>query len=442
MAFPRLNNVSFWLLPPSLILLLVSALIESGAGTGWTVLDKLLCYSNIINIKSYSMREVLLNYFFFGLNLSIYNIGDFTENGNYGWSCSSLLLLSSFALLPSERGIARVNTKVKGFWGRKNALDMKIIRQDINLNFKFFNIFQRLYVRHLNNSTSMINKTSLLENKNTFNQWLVGFTDGDGTFSISYSNNKWTLIYQLSQSIYNLRVLNFIKKQLGVGNIYIDKKKSLAQFRIRDRKLIDTILFPIFDKYPLLTSKYYNYLKFKQAHVILSNESITCTEKSNLINEILQTKMGEDYVSPAWAVIRNEVTNVETASKVMGKPWIIGFTEAEGSFYLVNKSKFRLVHAFEITQKLDFIVLSAIKYLLGIKTKVSIKKSGSFSLVTTNSRAIENIIYYYQNTMKGMKSFEYRVWSRSYIKYKGNYLILKNIRDRVRKRKVVGTSAN
>ena len=92
----------------------------------------------------------------------------------------------------------------------------------------------------------------------------------------------------------------------------------------------------------------------------------------------------------------------------MSKPWLIGFTEAEGSFYLVSKTKTRIVHAFEITQSLDFIVLQAIKYLLGIKTNVQSKKN-IYSIVTTNSRAIENIIDYYHNTMKGMKSVEYRI---------------------------------
>jgi hypothetical protein len=68
-----------------------------------------------------------------------------------------------------------------------------------------------------------------------------------------------------------------------------------------------------------------------------------------------------------------------------------------------------LVHAFEITQKLDEIVLIAIKYLLHISTSIQHKKAGYYSLVTTNSRAIENIIQYYKNTMKGMKSVEYRI---------------------------------
>ena len=116
----------------------------------------------------------------------------------------------------------------------------------------------------------------------------------------------------------------------------------------------------------------------------------------------------------------------------MSKSWLVGFTEAEGSFYLVKKSNTRLVHAFEITQKLDEIVLIAIKYLLHINTNVQYKKAGNYSLVTTNSRVIENIIQYYKNTMKGMKSVEYRIWARSYVKNKGNFIALNNIRNSVR----------
>jgi LAGLIDADG endonuclease len=54
----------------------------------------------------------------------------------------------------------------------------------------------------------------------------------------------------------------------------------------------------------------------------------------------------------------------------------------------------------------DLIVLSAIGHILGIKTS---PKKTYYMIVTTNSRAIENIIKYFHNTMKGLKSFEYRV---------------------------------
>ncbi len=144
-----------------------------------------------------------------------------------------------------------------------------------------------------------------------------------------------------------------------------------------------------------------------------------------MIFKLLNELKPIDYISSAWQIpldkvgafrfsnfeslVDNTISNFEKASKVMSKPWLIGFTEAEGSFYLVAKSKDKLVHAFEITQKKDKIVLLAIKYILHINTKVQFKKSGYYTIVTTNSRAIENIIKYYGNTMKGIKSLEYRI---------------------------------
>jgi LAGLIDADG endonuclease len=107
-----------------------------------------------------------------------------------------------------------------------------------------------------------------------------------------------------------------------------------------------------------------------------------------------------------------------------------------GSFYLVAKSSNRLVHGFEITQKLDKIVLIAIKHLLGISTNVKTTRLGTYSIVSTNSRAIENIIKYFNNTMKGMKSLEYRIWSRSYNKHKGDFTALNQIRNQVRAMKL------
>ncbi len=44
----------------------------------------------------------------------------------------------------------------------------------------------------------------------------------------------------------------------------------------------------------------------------------------------------------------------------MSKSWLIGFTETEGRFYIIEDGPRRMEHAFEITQKLDAIVLEAI----------------------------------------------------------------------------------
>ena len=282
-----------------------------------------------------------------------------------------------------------------------------------------------------------LNKEYLNNNKNSriwFEQWLVGMTDGDGTFHIAYHNGKWNLVYKIALSRYNLRALYYIKRELGVGNVRKDNTKG--QFVIRDRKKLAKVIFPIFDKYPLLTSKQFNYLNLKKAYDILENLNLSKNEKDKYLLEIKKESIPKDYISNAWNKTKLPFETTEDVTCVMTKPWVIGFTEAEGSFYLVSKDKTRIVHGFGISQKLDRIVLEGIRRILHIPTTIRFKSNHNYHILdTTNSRAVENIIEYFHNTMKGMKSVEYRIWARSYVKYKGDFERLLKIRNLVRKLK-------
>ena len=425
MAFPRLNNISFWLLPPSLILLLLSSLVENGAGTGWTVKDKLSYYSNVIINKLYLMQETPLS-FSYGSNYLSY-------------------LFSLMSSIPKYKKIFYIfvtNINFKNIFlklGGEIMLDKGgVVKMLLTWGqFAWVNniTHQRLNVEHpsIIKKTNNITVQSLNQNKELFHQWLVGFTDGDGTFSITHSNGKWSLAFKISQQEYNMRVLYFIKNQLGIGNINKESNSKMGNYRIRDRKKLALVIFPIFDNYPLLTSKYFSYLRFKEAYKILENTSLSKPQQDELMFELVKKDLPKDYVSPGWSIVNNIVSNTNDANKVMSKAWLVGFTEAEGSFYLVNKTKDRIVHGFEITQKLDLIVLSAIGHILGIKTST---KKTHYTVVTTNSRSIENIIKYYHNTMKGIKSFEFRVWARCYVKHKGDFTKLNEIRNKIRSKKL------
>lgn len=144
LRFPRLNNISFWLLVPALTLLLVGSLAESGAGTGWTVKNKQSNCSNTIKNKLYLMRETPL-------------IG-----GKY------LLYI--------------INKKVKMLltWG--------ILAWVNNFTHQRLNVEQPFKKYSINKNS--ITTLALNQNKELFYQWLVGFTDGDGSFSIASQNGK------------------------------------------------------------------------------------------------------------------------------------------------------------------------------------------------------------------------------------------------------------
>jgi hypothetical protein len=381
MAFPRLNNISFWLLPPSLILLVASAFVENGAGTGWTVSKKgkqsPICKDRAT--KHHSMRETP-------------QLGE-----NYS---SNISLLQT----GNKLAVKMFSTRGQSAWGKLNYSTLS---------------HQRLNVMQLKNEE--------------FLQWLVGMTDGDGSFSVLRQNDKWTLTFKITQSTYNLRALYYIKQQLGVGSVNVESNRDQGSFRIRDRKQLANIIFPIFDQYPLLTTKYFNYAKFKQAYVILEDSKLTKSERNTLIETLLLTKYDESYISPAWNRITLPIADANEASKIISKSWLIGFVEAEGSFYLVTKNANRIVHGFGITQKLNRVVLEGIRHILHISTKVVYKEKYNHHMIdTTNSRAIKNVSEYFFNTMKGMKGVEYRIWSRSFNKHKGNYSQLVKIQKLLR----------
>lgn len=400
MAFPRLNNISFWLLPPSLILFIFASTIENGAGTGWTLAAGMeLLWGDSEAIKLFSMRETP----------QVYDYHSYIQV-----MCYSCIIHS------------RMNTYVK----------MPIARGQCAWVYRNFNYtHQRLNKEYLENNNNK--KSNFNNSKIWFEQWLVGMTDGDGTFHLAYQNDKWVLVYKIALSRYNLRALYYIKKELGIGSV--TKSGPKGQFVIRDRKKIANHIFPIFDKYSLVTSKEFDYIRLKKAYSILENDKLCKDEKYEQLWKLKNDTMSEDYISSVWIEKDNGQLDTKTAKdvkNVISKPWLVGFTEAEGSFYLVSKDSSKIVHGFGISQKLDEIVLHGIRKILHIPTSVKFKSNHNYYMLdTTNSKAIENIIKYYHNTMKGMKSVEYRIWSRSYAKHKGNFSKLSHIREIIRKMK-------
>jgi hypothetical protein len=71
-----------------------------------------------------------------------------------------------------------------------------------------------------------------------------------------------------------------------------------------------------------------------------------------------------DYRSPVWD---NTTLTHPYVFYIVSKPWLAGFIEGDGSFYLVRKSENRMVHGFAISQKLDKILLQAIKKIFRLK---------------------------------------------------------------------------
>lgn len=267
-----------------------------------------------------------------------------------------------------------------------------------------------------------------------FYNWLVGITDGNGSFYFGkIKKYNWSFLFQIVQSSYNSRLLYAIKSELKVGSITIKRKNLMAIFRVSNQAHLIKSIVPLFDAYPLLTSKNFEYQLFKKSLFIANNPNLNVKEKDLLISRIKDqsTKLPQDYISPVWTGISYERLSKNNLVKVMKKAWLVGFVEAEGNFYLVQKDS-KIVHAFEITQKRDPIVLKAIAEMFDLKVT---KKKTCHTVFTTNKKSIKNISDYFLKTMKGIKSLEHRIWARSLNKKEENFeylLKIKNLMENIR----------
>ena len=245
------------------------------------------------------------------------------------------------------------------------------------------------------------NKPEHIKNVNeSFLEWFIGFTEGDGSFIIS---NK-RCYFVINQK--DIKILYKIKANLGFGHVfkYIQNNKIYGRYVVQDKKNCRRL-----------------------AHIFNGNLVLNKTNERFKIwikelNIIILTTKG--------------VINLENS-------WLSGFIDAEGGFYasLTKQNnlilKYRLRLKFYITQKNEYELLKLITRLLYFKQK-NIKKSNLFNPdkyiskysnniyrleISTSSLIVVILDYLTKYKLKSEKIITFFRWKRIYL----NKDILKNL---------------
>jgi hypothetical protein len=111
-------------------------------------------------------------------------------------------------------------------------------------------------------------------------QWITGFTDGEGCFHIGISKNEnTTLGYQvlldfvITQHERDEQLLNDIKNYFGVGVVRKSNGRGdILCYRVRAQKHLKEIIIPFFEKNPLRTKKKFAFQRFRQALIFIENK--------------------------------------------------------------------------------------------------------------------------------------------------------------------------
>lgn len=97
--------------------------------------------------------------------------------------------------------------------------------------------------------------------------WIVGFVDGEGTFSVSLIRNPtttsgWQVFpeFVVTQGAKSISALEKIRMFFGCGKIYCNRRfdnhrEHVYRFCVRSRKDLETIIVPFFCMHHLQTAK-------------------------------------------------------------------------------------------------------------------------------------------------------------------------------------------
>ena len=114
-----------------------------------------------------------------------------------------------------------------------------------------------------------------------FEQWIVGFVDGEGCFSISLVRNTtcrlgWQVQHEfaVTQAAGSRTALEAIARYFGCGKIVEQfrsdsHRQSLLRYSVKDRQSLSDRIVPFFEEHPLITAKANDFGWFAQVLTLM-----------------------------------------------------------------------------------------------------------------------------------------------------------------------------
>ncbi len=238
-----------------------------------------------------------------------------------------------------------------------------------------------------------VDLTSQRLNAENLIPYLVGLFEGDGWFSVSKKGVY--VIYEVGIELHerDIQLLYKIKTWLGVGVVGIRKDREICYFRVRNKEHLKKNVLPIFQKYPILSVKQYDYLRLE----------------SELIAGTIYSKDLKEYKRPAEE--SNTISSILSTSYFYS--WLVGFIEAEGCFSTYTAKNGSEVASFDISQTHANNLITAIGIHFYHTGKPFLDKTNSSKLKISSVRGVENVIKFIQGApmqLQGHKKLSYLLW--------------------------------
>ncbi len=188
------------------------------------------------------------------------------------------------------------------------------------------------------------------ENKNKVNlnpQWVTGFSDGEGCFSVIISKrngflNSWkiTTSFEINLHIKDLDILLKIKDFFDVGIVSTRPSKFACVYRVTKNKDIINNIIPHFEKYPLISQKYSDFFLWgKVVKLIETKEHLSYSGFEKILSYYFSINKGPSKL------IFELFPNIFKAERVLSclplnldPNWVSGFSAGESGFSIGGRS--------------------------------------------------------------------------------------------------------
>ncbi len=192
-------------------------------------------------------------------------------------------------------------------------------------------------------------------------EWLRGFVDGEGCFILSpIKARPFTLkfVFKIKLHRDDRPLLEYLKTRIKIGKVYpkdiLDKNISSTWEVFRKNDLLK--LIKIFDKHPLNTSKYLDYILWRKAFLMyLESKEASVANKAIIKENILALK----------AQMNNKIESniLPSDHKINISPyWLLGFIEGEAWFHVKTKT-FTLIFGIGQTINQKPVIEAIVKFL-------------------------------------------------------------------------------
>ena len=288
-------------------------------------------------------------------------------------------------------------------WVGKDIVESKIFTDSYVTVYYLCGVLPTIGTVNINalkkgNRNIRLNKEEYLSIPSSFLSFLIGLIDGDGYIQIT-KTTKGFIALKLVISIHlkDISTLEYIHSVLNIGNITIYKDNRSPTCKLVFNKTdLQEVLFPLllYHNIFFLTKTRIN--QFNTAMIIF-NKDIKLFD-----NITTESNIPDTFKKPNSPI---EYVKLDYFSN-----WVVGFTMAEGSFFIKSNND----GCFQLKQRLHDDLFQSFRLLFNTNRKIDIENNTYNQFSVSSKSDIQTVINFFSfsglHPLIGLKGIVYMKW--------------------------------